>query len=202
MPYIYIYINYNADYTSKNALSSLKSSTTGVPQGSILGPLLFSLYINNLPAVCKGVDIIMYADDAVIYVHGRDMEQVATKLSSAMDKISNWLNSSCLTLNVEKTVGIYLAKSKKVKDIPNIYFNGQKMNIMTEIKYLGVQIKHIKRMCSAIKYNISIFKYIRNSLTTEASFMYFNVMISPHITYCLSCWSQLRFLNVILMWMF
>lgn len=68
----------------------------------------------------------MYADDAVIYVHGRDMEQVATKLSSAMDKKSYWLNSSCLTLNVEKTVGIYLAKSKKVKDIPNIYFNGQK----------------------------------------------------------------------------
>lgn len=66
----------------------------------------------------------------------------------------------------------------------------KKMNIVTEIKYLGVQIKHIKRMCSAIKYNISIFKYIRNSLTTEASFMYFNAMIAPHITYCLSCWSQ------------
>ena len=52
-----------------------------------------------------------------------------------MDKISNWLKSSCLTLNIEKTVGMYFAKSNKVKDMPNIYFNGQKINIVTEIKY-------------------------------------------------------------------
>lgn len=121
-------------------MSSLKPCTTGVLQGSILGPLLFSIYINDLPAVCKGVDIIMYADDAVIYIHGRDMEQVASKLSLAMDKISNWLKSSCLTLNIEKTVGMYFAKSNKVKDMPNIYVNGQKINIVTEIKYLGVHL--------------------------------------------------------------
>lgn len=47
----------------------MKPCTTGVPQGSILEPLLFSVYINNLPAVCKDTDIIMYVDDAVIYVH-------------------------------------------------------------------------------------------------------------------------------------
>ncbi len=180
-----------------NALSSLKPGTTGVPQGSILGPLLFSIYINDLPAVCKGIDIIMYADDVVIYVHGRDKEQVAIKLSLVMDKISNWLKSSCLTLNIEKTVGMYFVKSNKVKDMSNIYVNGQKINIVTEIKYLGVHLdqtlsfkKHIKRMCNCIKYNISTFRHIRNSLTIEASFMYFNAMISSHITYCLSCWSQ------------
>lgn len=92
---------------------------------------------------------------------------------------------------------MYFAKSNKVKNMPNICVNGQKLNIVTEIKYLGVHLdqtlsfkKHIKRMCNSIKYNISIFRHIRNSLTTEASFMYFNAMISPHITYCLSCWSQ------------
>jgi len=139
----------------------------------------------------------MYADDAVIYTHGRDTEQVATKLSLAMDKIGNWLNSSCLTLNTKKTVGMYFAKSNKIKYVPNIYFNGQQITIVTEIKYLGVHLdqtlsfkKHIKRMTNSIKYNISIFKHIRNRLTIEAAFIYFNAMISSHITYCLSCWSQ------------
>ena len=178
---------------TNNALSSLKSCTTGVPQGSILGPLLFSIYINDLPTVCKDINIIMYADDAVIYVHGMEMEQVASKLSSAMNDIQNWLKSSCLTLNVKKTVGMFFTKSYKPKKMPDIFVNGEKISIATDLKYLGVHLdqtlsfkKHIKKLCNSIKYNISSFRHIRNSLTTEASFMYFNALIISHIPYCLS----------------
>lgn len=75
----------------------------GVPQGSVLGPPLFSLYVNDLLSMCDDVGIQMYADDTVIYMDGRNPEQVAAKVSVAMVKIVSWLHEFSLTLNEEKT---------------------------------------------------------------------------------------------------
>jgi len=75
----------------------------GVPQGSILGPLLFSLYINDLPSVCSDVCIQMYADDTVIYTHGKNSQQVAEKLTQSMVHVSEWLHQSSLKLNINKS---------------------------------------------------------------------------------------------------
>lgn len=59
----------------------------GVPQGSILGPLLFTLYVNDFPSVCNN-KMIMYADDTVVYSHGKTVEDVAQKLTAEMKKVS------------------------------------------------------------------------------------------------------------------
>ncbi len=61
----------------QNYKSAPLSISTGVPQGSILGPLLFTLYINDLPSVYPNTNIQMYADDTVIYIHGSSVSQVA-----------------------------------------------------------------------------------------------------------------------------
>lgn len=124
--------------------SSFASCPMEVPQGSILGPILFSIYINDLPQVCPGVNVIMYADDTVLFTHAGTKELVANKLSSAMVKISNWLNESCLSLNVSKTVCTYFTARKQNSVNPDIIFNGEAIKFVTHVKYLGIIIdQHI-----------------------------------------------------------
>lgn len=92
---------------------------------------------------------------------------------------------------------MYFTKSNKSTEMPSIHVNGIEIDIVKNVKYLGIHLdqtlsfkNHMKRKRNLLKYNISSFRHIRKSLTIEASFMYFNAMIIPHFTYCLSCWSQ------------
>ena len=78
-----------------------------VAQGSLLGPLLFSLTINNFPSVCN-IKIIMYADDdTVVFIHCKNAAEVTMTLTTEMKKLVAFLQSSCLALNFNKTVVMY-----------------------------------------------------------------------------------------------
>ena len=94
-----------------NQKSSALDTLTGVPQGSILGPLLFSLYINDLPSVCSDVEIQLYADDAVTFTHGSNKLQAAATLINALNRISTWLIQSCLQLNTSNSLHVFLQKA-------------------------------------------------------------------------------------------
>lgn len=86
--------------------SHILDSEAGVPQGSILGPVLFSLFINNLSNACLNVFSQMYADDVVIYTQATSTQQVSADLTAALSSVHNWLNDSCLMPNTSKTVCI------------------------------------------------------------------------------------------------
>jgi len=112
--------------------------TMGVPQGSVLGPLLFSLYINDLPQQCEGKQVQMYADDTIIFTQARTAELTAEKLKAAMERNTQWLEQSCLSLNIGKTKGMFFSKTNVQSPNVDIFINGEKIEIVNEFSYLGV----------------------------------------------------------------
>lgn len=98
------------------------------------------MYINDLPSVCGQCDILMYADDTVIFTHGKTAEEVAMKLTDVMLKVTSWLNQCCLQLNVSKTVYMFFSKGHSVDVEQDILISGKRLQVVSEYKYLGVHI--------------------------------------------------------------
>ena len=95
------YVTYN------NVSSNTKSINCGVPQGSILGPLLFLIYINDLSKVCTYTTPILFADDTNIFLNGLDIQQMQNTINKELLNISNWLKANKLSLNVKKPITWY-----------------------------------------------------------------------------------------------
>ena len=94
-----------------NIYSSAKSVHIGVPQGSVLGPLLFIIYVNDLPSCIKHCNVSLYADDTVIYFSS-DISVVEDKLNNDLASLSRWLNENLLTLNETNVNLLYLGVIK------------------------------------------------------------------------------------------
>lgn len=122
----------------KSKLSYIKY---GVPQGSILGPLLFLIYINDIVNVVDHADIILFADDTNIFISDKDISHLSNRVNTELIKLSHWFKLNKLSLNIKKTnYVIFRTKTKIIKNKPIIKIDNIEIEQVTKTKFLGVII--------------------------------------------------------------
>ena len=151
----------------ENSKTDLKCVTCGVPQGSILGPLLFLVYVNDLPNASRLLDSIMFADDTNLFFNHKDIKHLFTVVNNELVNIKDWFTANKLSLNVEKTKYSFFHKPSKKDDIPlclpKLIINNTEIQREESVKFLGVLLdqhltlkEHIKLTENKIVKNIGI----------------------------------------------
>ena len=186
-----------------NSFSDTRSTFAGVPQGSILGPLLFLIMVNDLPSVLKHCKLTMYADDTTLYICGVDNGVLQSKIQEDLDRISVWLAKNKLSLNIDKTHFMILGTQQRIKAHDNginpisLKFNGSALSRVRSTKCLGVIIdenllwhKHVDFLCKKVIASLSMLKRIRNFLDERDLLLLYNCLIQSQLDYCCEVWGS------------
>ena len=171
--------------------SPMRRLNIGVPQGSILGPLLFLIYINDIVNSSNRLSFVLFADDTTVYTSGKSLNECIAHMSSELLHISNWFMSNKLTLNVDKTQVMFFSRRKKTTPNIQVTLRGQPIANVTNTKFLGVIVDeklnwkdHISFIASKISKSNGVLFRIRNNLTREAKNLLYHSLIHPYLTYC------------------
>ena len=136
------YLNERKQVVEANGAKSSEGIVTcGVPQGSILGPLLFLCYVNDMPMSVK-CKLLLYADDSALIVSGKDPKEIARDLSRELESCKQWLIDNKLSLHLGKTEAILFGSKRKLNKVESFDVKCGDINInnVNSVKYLGVQI--------------------------------------------------------------
>lgn len=192
-----------------NHSSDFMEPCYGVPQGSILGPTLFLIYINDITTVLDDVEMVCYADDTGIIFCAETWNELYRRVEQGMSKVATWLQHNLLTLNLKKTKYLCFYKTKAsspdlYRDI-KVYFCGtstkpdtcmcSSINRAPTIPYLGVVLdenlnfsSHIRAVAGRVRKLIYLFKYLRNAADKQLLRTVYITLCQSIIGYCISVW--------------
>lgn len=176
------------------ATSDPLTNNIGVPQGSILGPLLFIIYLNDINKIeCDFMNL--FADDTLISCSGTDLNETVNKMNEVLDKINIYVNINKLKLNVKKTKAMILNTPYKLS-ISNIEtfklkINNEEIQWVNEIKYLGVIIDNTLKFRNYFEYiqkkiskKLFFFSRVSAYLPMYSRLTVYRTIIQPHVDYC------------------
>ena len=188
-------------------ISSYNPATCGVPQGSILGPLLFILYMNHLSFAVDNAETTIYADDTSMYRAFNNINSLTDELIPAFGKICEWLKSNKLALNSLKTEFMIIGRSHGLNNLDSlpestpylISIESSYIRRVKQVKYLELIVDdklkweehmYIEYISSKIIPNIGVLKRTRAFIPQHSLQTLYRTMIEPYLRYCNIVWGQ------------
>ena len=203
------YLHDRLQFTEYNSVcSDVVTLSTGVPQGSILGPLLFIIYMNDIQAATSNFKAILYADDTNLVsplcsfsssnsVNSNNLSEVTASINNELSCVQEWLLINKLSVNVNKTkFMIFHHPQRKIEHlVPALELNSEPLERVSEFSFLGLTLDkhiswkpHVQKIANKISRIIGILRRLENILPTPVLITLYNTLILPHFHYGLLNW--------------
>lgn len=187
-----------------NYRSTFKTLLGGVPQGSILGPLLFNLYINDIVNIDKGCKIIVYADDTSLYFQEPTLHELEIKANTALRHLNMWSISNSLSINVSKTKAVLFRPKNKTIDLDlRLTIGACNVELVKTVKNLGVVFHehmfwndHVDATYSKLSRSVGVLCRLRFLIPQNIKLLLYNSLFCSTLRYCFLVWGTTTVTNL------
>ena len=179
-------------------LSDNKHNEYGVPQGSVLGPLLFIIFINDFHQAIKSSAVHHFADDTNLLLIDKSLKKINKYINKDLKYATDWIRANKLSLNTSKTeIILFKTKNKVVTKHLNFRVSGQKIELSKSVKYLGITIQddlywnlHLSQLTKKLNRSIGLLSKIRHYVPKYLLRTIYYAIFNSHLIYGCEIWGQ------------